>query len=42
MEVTTCVKPSDIQTAVQNTFYLQRHLLSRKSFKRFRTQEFEV
>ena len=31
-----------IHSAVQNTFYLQRHLLSRKSFKRFRTQAFEI
>jgi hypothetical protein len=42
MEATTWVNPSDIQTAVQNTFYLQRHLFSRKNFKRLGTQEFEV
>jgi hypothetical protein len=42
MEVTKWLKPSDIQTAVQNTYYLQRHLLSRKSFERLCTQEFKV
>ncbi len=31
-----------IRSAVQNTFYLQRHILSRKSYNRFRTQAFEI
>ncbi len=42
MEVTKWLKPSDIRTAVQDTFYLRRHLLSWKSFERLGTQEFEV
>lgn len=31
-----------IQSAVYNTFYIQRHLLSRESFKRLRTAAFVV
>ena len=32
----------NIQSAVYNTFYVQRHLLSRPTFKRFRTDAFNV
>jgi putative transposase len=32
----------NIQSAVYNTFYVQRHLLSRATFKRFRTDAFNV
>lgn len=31
-----------IQSAVQNTFYVQRHLLSRKSFKTLRANSFQA
>lgn len=31
-----------VQSAVYNTFYVQRHLLSRRSFKKLRTETFEV
>ena len=31
-----------IQSAVYNTFYVQRHLLSRPTFKRFRADAFDV
>ena len=32
----------NIQSSVYNTFYVQRHLLSRPTFKRFRTDAFNV
>ena len=32
----------NIQSAVYNTFYVQRHLLDRSTFKRFRTDAFNV
>jgi transposase-like protein len=32
----------NIQSSVYNTFYVQRHLLSRSTFKRFRTDTFNV
>ena len=32
----------NIQSSVYNTFYVQRHLLSRPTFKRFRTDAFSV
>ena len=32
----------NIQSAVYNTFYLQRHLLSRSNFKRFRIDALQV
>jgi putative transposase len=32
----------NIQSAVYNTFYVQRHLLNRPSFKRIRTDAFNV
>ena len=32
----------NIQSAVYNTFYIQRHLLDRSTFKRFRTDAFNV
>ena len=32
----------NIHSAVYNTFYVQRHLLSRLAFKRFRTDAFNV
>jgi len=32
----------NIQSAVYNTFYVQRHLLRRSTFKRFRTDAFNV
>ncbi len=32
----------NIQSAVYNTFYVQRHLLSRSTFKRLRTDAFDV
>ena len=32
----------NIQSTVYNTFYVQRHLLSRPNFKRFRTDAFNV
>ena len=32
----------NIQSAVYNTFYVQRHLLSRPTFKRFRTDAFNA
>lgn len=32
----------NIQSTVYNTFYVQRHLLSRLTFKRFRTDAFNV
>ena len=32
----------NIQSAVYNTFYVQRHLLSRPTFKRFRTDAYNV
>ena len=32
----------NIQSAVYNTFYVQRHLLSRPNLKRFRTKTFNV
>ena len=32
----------NIQSAAYNTFYVQRHLLSRTTFKQFRTDAFEV
>ena len=32
----------NIQSSVHNTFYVQRHLLSRPTFKRFRTDAFNV
>lgn len=32
----------NIQSSVYNTFYIQRHLLSRPMFKRFRTDAFNV
>ena len=31
-----------IQSVVQNTFYVQRHLLSRGSFKSFRSDAFDT
>ena len=33
---------SNIQSSVYNTFYAQHHLLSRFTFKRFRTDAFNV
>ena len=32
----------NIQSATYNTFYLQRHLIARTSFKQFRAEAFEV
>ncbi len=32
----------NLQSSVYNTFYIQRHLLSRATFKRFRTDAFNV
>jgi len=32
----------NLQSSVYNTFYIQRHLLSRPTFKRFRTDAFNV
>ena len=32
----------NIQSTVYNTFYVQRHLLSRSNFKRFRIETFKV
>ena len=32
----------NIQSATYNTFYVQRHLLTRASFKQYRTEAFEV
>ena len=32
----------NIHSSVYNTFYVQRHLLSRPTFKRFRTNAFNV
>ena len=32
----------NIHTSVYNTFYVQRHLLSRPTFKRFRTDAYNV